>query len=76
MSKENSISTELSHLGAAVDLVAQVQPSLREHYAGLAMQGILANSYHDLRNLKGVPAEAFEMADAMIAELSKANQQG
>ena len=40
---------------------------LREHYAGLAMQGILANPNYKAGNGIVIPS-AFEYADAMIAQ--------
>jgi hypothetical protein len=43
--------------------------SLRDHFAGLAMQGILAGDHpitHELDALKSVPRSAYEFADAML----------
>ncbi|MBP3945149.1 hypothetical protein [Psychrobacter sp. K31L] len=45
--------------------------SLREHYAGLAMQGMLANFAGEVRNADFLCKEAVEYADLLIAELSK-----
>lgn len=46
------------------------QMSLREHYAGLAMQGMLANRDYDLEFDKHAEV-AVKFADALIEELSK-----
>ena len=46
----------------------------REHFAGLAMQGLLAGGYcmDDPQNrLSDVPSEAVALADALLAELDK-----
>jgi len=42
--------------------------TLRQHYAGLAMQGLLAGQYSEngFLNLREMPDEAFKIADAMI----------
>lgn len=42
--------------------------TLRQHYAGLAMQGLLAGRYSEngFLNLWEMPREAFKIADAMI----------
>lgn len=44
--------------------------TLREHYAGLAMQGLLQVYPNDICPLK-ISAWAVEQADALIAELEK-----
>lgn len=46
--------------------------SLREWYAGLAMQGMLASEAYIAEII--IPAEAFKMADAMLAESVKADE--
>ena len=46
----------------------------REHFAGLAMQGLLAGGYciDDPKNrLNDVPSEAVALADALLKELEK-----
>lgn len=51
---------------------ANKQMSLREHYAGLAMQGILANCAADqTRPSSEIVSEAVKYADMLIDELSK-----
>jgi hypothetical protein len=43
--------------------------TLREWYAGMAMQGLIARGDHDIHKVKGVGSlakHAFEFADAMI----------
>lgn len=47
--------------------------SLRQWYAGLAMQGMLAacNENTGLSFINSMPAESFKMAGAMIAESEK-----
>lgn len=52
--------------------------SLRQWYAGLAMQGMLAACNENIRDyqaglsfINSMPAESFKMADAMIAESEK-----
>jgi hypothetical protein len=49
----------------------------REHFAGLAMQGLLAGGYcmDDPQNrLSNVPSEAMALADALLAELDKTSK--
>jgi hypothetical protein len=41
--------------------------TLRDHYAGLAMQGLIARTDWDTDNLDFYSAWAHEMADAMLA---------
>ena len=46
----------------------------REHFAGLAMQGILANSQYEApraNKLAGMAIDALAAADALLAELDK-----
>jgi len=50
---------------------ANKQMSLREHYAGLAMQGMLANFAGDVRSADFLCKEAVEYADLLLKELSK-----
>jgi hypothetical protein len=58
-------------------LEGQEGMTLREHYAGLAMQGLLSSAEihrrtNDKRMQKEIAAEyAVEYADALIAELEK-----
>lgn len=49
--------------------------SLREHYAGLAMQGACANGYHPT-NTKALAQEAVRRADALLAALFGRNDGG
>lgn len=42
--------------------------TMREWFAGMAMQGLLADGCHDP---KSVAQKAFEVADAMLAESEK-----
>ena len=42
--------------------------TLRQWYAGLAMQGMLANPIHDEDTFKVIALSAWDMADAMLAE--------
>lgn len=50
----------------------QMGLTIREHYAGLAMQGILAANYGDPGIMWGpTAAHAVQLADALIAELAK-----
>lgn len=57
----------------------------REHYAGLAMQGLLgrdiltadARPYYEMdssRDIEKLAAESVEVADALLAELAKEKQ--
>lgn len=51
---------------------ASKQMSLREHYAGLAMQGILASCASDQKKpTLWVCEEAVEYADMLIEQLNK-----
>jgi hypothetical protein len=48
----------------------------REHFAGLAMQGLLAGGYciDDSQNrLNDVPSEAINLADALLKQLEQDN---
>ncbi len=46
--------------------------SLRDWFAGMAMQGILSNPHESMSSdLLIVPKQAYQMADAMIAERNK-----
>lgn len=55
----------------------------RQYFAGLAMQGILANPGRCVANFEGTTKEfaqimgkvAFEFADGLLAELEKTNDQ-
>lgn len=68
--KEKTISGQLRDIDTTLDMVAQGQLTLREHYAGLAMQGMLANRDQDLDFDKHAEV-AVKFADALIEELSK-----
>ena len=49
----------------------------REHFAGLAMQGLLAGGYciDDSQNrLNDVPSEAINLADALLKQLEQDNE--
>ena len=48
--------------------------SLREHFAGLAMQGILAKYGPDNQNYATTAKDAISHADALLAELDKVQQ--
>jgi len=46
----------------------------REHFAGLAMQGLLAGGYcieAPLMKLNEIPSEAITLADALLKELER-----
>lgn len=45
--------------------------TLRDYFAGLAMQAILSNSGRTLGPLSQIPSVAFQMADAMLEERAK-----
>ena len=45
--------------------------SLRDWFAGQAMQGLFASDYKDQRPIAGVVAAAYASADAMLAERAK-----
>ena len=47
--------------------------TLRQHFAGLAMQGFLANFAHghEALNVDGLAVVAVRQADALLAELAK-----
>ncbi len=68
--KEKTISSQLRDIDVTLDMVAQGQLTLREHYAGLAMQGMLANRSCNLEFDKHAEV-AVKFADALIEELSK-----
>ena len=64
-------------LGAEEGLAAGMNPNgltKREHFAALAMQGILANPIYDpprRAKLGGMSEDAVAAADALLAELEK-----
>lgn len=58
-----SDSNELSHHEPGM--------TLREHYAGLAIQGILANTQLAGAQVSTMASDAVIVADALIAELEK-----
>jgi hypothetical protein len=41
---------------------------LRDYFAGVAMQGLLAREYPQSKTDKGIATQAYAIADAMIAE--------
>lgn len=43
----------------------------REHFAAMALQGLMANAMENMLPWVQCPALAVEMADALIAELNK-----
>lgn len=45
--------------------------TIREHFAGLAMQGLLASPSYDGQQFTTIAHDAVEAADALIAELAK-----
>lgn len=47
---------------------------IRDHIAVAAMTGLLSGQYRDtgMHNLSDMPKEAYQIADAMLAERSKA----
>lgn len=47
--------------------------TLREHYAGLAMQSLLLNDYFNGVSYANRAKEAVKCADALIAALEKSN---
>jgi hypothetical protein len=62
--------------------VADTKLALRDHFAGLAMQGLMSNANmgdSDLHEssadwLKDITESAYEFADAMLKERSKGNE--
>ena len=46
--------------------------SLRDHFAGMAMQGLLAADYNDW-DYEKLALTSYEQADAMMAEREKRN---
>jgi hypothetical protein len=45
--------------------------TIRDHFAGLAMQGMLVNTHVSNINFKEIPKNAYIMADAMMMERTK-----
>ena len=45
--------------------------SLRDHFAGLAMQGLLSSTTGAYKRNDNIPVWAYQMADAMLAEREK-----
>lgn len=70
--KEKTISGQLRDIDVTLDMIAQGQLTLREHYAGLALQGILANCAAEQTSPSAeIVSEAVKYADLLIEELSK-----
>lgn len=46
--------------------------TLREHFAGLAMQGIASRAHLETNSMTAVAVLSVQMADALLAELAKA----
>lgn len=47
--------------------------SLRDHFAGLAMQGILANHYSSGITFQTIVKDAYEVADLMLEQRKEAS---
>jgi len=47
------------------------QEALRDHFAGMAMQGLLSSTTGAYKRNDNIPVWAYQMADAMIAEKAK-----
>jgi len=45
--------------------------TLRDHFAGLAMQGLLSSTTGAYKRNDNIPVWAYQMADAMLAEREK-----
>ena len=48
--------------------------NLRDLYAGLAMMGLLNGGVHTVKFKQSVPAAAYDIAEAMMAEREKRDQ--
>ena len=62
MKEETNPTWKEVHGGYARDM------TLRDHFAGLAMQGLVARTDWDTDNFDFYSVWAYEMADAMLAE--------
>lgn len=49
---------------------AALKQSLRDHFAGLAMQGLVASSY-GCNTFSGIALDAYAIADAMLEQRKK-----
>ena len=47
------------------------QEALRDHFAGMAMQGLLSSTTGTYKRNDSIPVWAYQMADAMLVEREK-----
>ena len=77
MSAEYDAATEikagLDSIGNTLECIYDELPTLRQLYAGMAMQGMLANSHavYTVQTAEELAAVAAAAADALLAELNK-----
>jgi hypothetical protein len=71
MSKEiNDLKQQIMWLQNRNAFLTNRQEALRDHFAGLAMQGLLAADYNDW-DYEKLALTSYEQADAMMAEREK-----
>lgn len=64
------------HIGGSNDFDAEVSGgmTLRQWYAGMALQGMMSNPDFSKDTYKDSATQAFEMADAMLAYLERGEE--
>lgn len=65
----------LKDKSAFPDFIGADGMTLRQYYAGLAMQGLIAGQYDDSYNYEELACASIKRADALIKELEKTDGQ-
>ena len=74
MSKEiNDLKQQIMWLQNRNAFLTNRQEALRDHFAGMDMQGILANAKDLYWDYEKLALTSYEQADAMLAEREKRN---
>jgi hypothetical protein len=72
MSKEiNDLKQQIIWLQNQNALLTNRKEALRDHFAGMAMQGLLSSTTGAYKRNDNIPVWAYQMADAMLAEREK-----
>ena len=72
MSKEtNDLKHQIMWLQNQNAFLTNRQEALRDHFAGMAMQGLLSSTTGAYKRNDNIPVWAYQMADAMLAERDK-----
>ena len=72
MSKEiNDLKQQIMWLQNQNAFLTNRQEALRDHFAGLAMQGLLSSTTGAYKRNDNIPVWAYQMADAMLERRDK-----